>query len=99
MILHSIFAIFGPILSYLWDFFASSDLIIAIISFSVILNEFRRVFVWSLMSGSTLDALELGESVHWEVNNVLNRYNFYAMKEWWNPRYLFLLRNQLRINQ
>ena len=40
-----IFVIFARVLSYLLNLCASSDLIIARIYFSVILNEFRRVFV------------------------------------------------------
>ena len=36
----------------------------------VILNEFRQVFVWKLISGNTL---EFDTRLHWEVQNELNR--------------------------
>ena len=42
-------------------------------SFFVILNEFRRPFVWKLMSGNTL---ELDTGVYWKAKNELTGLGF-----------------------
>ena len=42
-------------------------------SFSVVIDEFRRVFIGRLMSDNTL---ELDTGVHWEAKNELNRLAF-----------------------
>ena len=72
--------------------------------FSVILNEFRRAFIWKLMSGNTL---ELDAGVHWEVKQELNRLAFslksdITLQLWMIGGMIgivLLLRNQLRIGQ
>ena len=51
----------------------TNGLTIARIPLSVILNVFRRVFVWKLMSGNTVD---LDTGVHWEAKKELNRLAF-----------------------
>ena len=99
-----IFIVFIEILSHPWDLLGSSNLIIARMSFSVILNEFRRAFFCELMSGNTLD---LDAGVHWEAKNELNRLAFslksYITLPLWKIRGILgiflLLRNQLRTDQ
>ena len=72
-------------------------------SLSAILNEFRQVFVWKLMSGNTL---ELDTGVHWKAKGELNRLAFSLKSDVTLPLWkiggtlcIFLLfRNQLRID-
>ena len=42
-------------------------------SFLIVIDEFRRVVIWRLMSDNTL---ELGAGIHWGVKNELNRLAF-----------------------